>query len=117
MKFEIVRALDGKGMMETDYESCIPSDDTIRSMIKAGYKAYKDGRVYRPKDGGKMVQLGQTVKKVVSFAPERNINQFNSEKKTLYGKVIFVHPKRRFYTVEFSLWNGSKIRSCYTEGL
>ena len=35
-----------------------------------------------------MVQLGQTVKKVVSFAPERNINQFNSEKKTLYGKVI-----------------------------
>lgn len=64
-----------------------------------------------------MVQLGQTVKKVVSFSPERNINQFNSEKKTLYGKVIFVHPKRRFYTVEFSLWNGSKIRSCYTEGL
>jgi hypothetical protein len=53
MKFEIVRALDGKGMMETDYESCIPSDDTIRSMIKAGYKAYKDGRVYKPKDGGK----------------------------------------------------------------
>ena len=100
MKFEIVRALDGKGMMETDYESCIPSDDTIRSMIKAGYKAYKDGRVYRPKDGGIY-----------------GINQFNSEKKTLYGKVIFVHPKRRFYTVEFSLWNGSKIRSCYTEGL
>lgn len=53
MKFEIVRALDGKGMMETDYESCIPPDETIRSMIKAGYKAYKDGRVYKPKDGGK----------------------------------------------------------------
>nr|DAT82696.1 MAG TPA: hypothetical protein [Caudoviricetes sp.] len=40
-------------MMETDYEFCIPSDETISSMIKAGYKAYKDGRVYRPKDGGK----------------------------------------------------------------
>lgn len=64
-----------------------------------------------------MVQLGQTVKRQVSFAPERNANQFASEKQTLYGKVIFVHPKGRFYTVEFSIWNGSKLRVCYTEGL
>jgi len=27
-----------------------------------------------------------------------------------------VHPKGRFYTVEFTFWNGAKIRSCYTEG-
>ena len=64
-----------------------------------------------------MVQVGQTVKRQVSFAPERNTNQFESEKKTLYGKVIFVHPKGRFYTVEFTIWDGSTIRVCYTEGI
>lgn len=63
MKFEIVRALDGKGMMMTEHESCIYDDDTIRSMMKAGYKAYKDGRVYRPQDGGKKSGTGQTNRK------------------------------------------------------
>lgn len=63
MKFEIVRTLDGKGMMETEHESCIPSDETIRSMMKAGYKAYKDGRVYRPKDGERKNGTGRTDRK------------------------------------------------------
>ncbi len=65
MKFEIVRALDGKGMMATEHEPCIYDDDTIRSMMKNGYKAYMDGRVYRPSDGGKRNDSGRTNRKAV----------------------------------------------------
>ena len=51
MKFEIRRALDGKAIMGTDYEECYYDDETIRGMMKAGLKAYKDGKVYRQKNG------------------------------------------------------------------
>nr|DAF41031.1 MAG TPA: hypothetical protein [Caudoviricetes sp.] len=37
--------------MGTDYEDCFYDDETIRGMMKAGLKAYKDGKVYRPKNG------------------------------------------------------------------
>ncbi|MCD8195912.1 MAG: hypothetical protein LUE24_01850 [Lachnospiraceae bacterium] len=35
-------------MMQTKDERCIYDDATIRSMNKAGYKTYLDGKVYRP---------------------------------------------------------------------
>lgn len=63
--FKIVRAFDGKTMMATEYESCVYDDDTIRSMMKNGYKAYMDGRVYRPSDGGKRNDSGRTNRKAV----------------------------------------------------
>lgn len=53
MEFKIVRAIDGQVMMITSHESCIYSDATIRNMMKAGYKAYKDGKVYRPAAEGR----------------------------------------------------------------
>lgn len=58
MEFMIVRALDGQVMMTTCHESCIYSDATIRNMMKAGYKAYKDGRAYRPTQEGKVRKNG-----------------------------------------------------------
>lgn len=62
-----------------------------------------------------MVQVGQTVKRLVNFSTDKPIGR-PADKETLYGKVIYVHPKGRFYTVEFTLWDGSTIRSCYKEG-
>ncbi|MCD8147514.1 MAG: hypothetical protein LUD84_09620 [Clostridiales bacterium] len=47
MKFEI--KLNGKTMMQTEDENCIYDAKTIAEMAKAGYKAYLNGRVYRPK--------------------------------------------------------------------
>lgn len=62
-----------------------------------------------------MVQVGQTVKRRANFSPDKQ-DATNERRESLFGKVIYVHPKGRFYTVEFTLWNGSTIRSCYTEG-
>lgn len=62
-----------------------------------------------------MVQVGQTVKRLVNFSPDKTIGR-PTDKELPFGKVIYVHPKGRFYTVEFTFWNGAKIRSCYTEG-
>lgn len=39
---------DGKITNKTNYEECIPGKSIIREMIKAGYKCYKNGKVYRP---------------------------------------------------------------------
>lgn len=49
MYFKIVRVLDNKIMMQTEDESCIYDAETIAGMKAAGYKAYKNGRVYNPK--------------------------------------------------------------------
>ncbi len=53
MIFKIVRALDNKIMMQTEDESCIYDAETIAGMKAAGYKAYKNGRVYDPKKARK----------------------------------------------------------------
>lgn len=45
MLFEVYK--DNKRMMWTEYESCIPSNDTIKSMKAAGYKVLLDGKVYK----------------------------------------------------------------------
>lgn len=47
-EFKIVRMIDGKTMMATSHPECVYSDDVIRGMEKSGYKAYMDGKAYRP---------------------------------------------------------------------
>lgn len=47
-EFKIVRMIDGKTMMATSHPECVYSDNVIRGMEKAGYKAYMDGKAYRP---------------------------------------------------------------------
>ena len=62
-----------------------------------------------------MVKVGQTVKQLVNFSQDKSEGR-PTDKELLYGKVIYVHPKRRFYTVEFTMWDGTKIRSSFQEG-
>lgn len=62
-----------------------------------------------------MVKVGQTVKQLVNFSQDKSEGR-PTDKEILYGKVIYVHPKRRFYTVEFTMWDGTKIRSSFREG-
>ncbi len=62
-----------------------------------------------------MVKVGQTVKQLVNFSQDKSEGR-PTDKELLYGKVIYVHPKRRFYTVEFTMWDGTKIRSSFREG-
>lgn len=33
-------------IFQTTHEECVPDDETLKNMIKAGMKAYKDGKVY-----------------------------------------------------------------------
>ena len=47
MKFEAV--LNGITMMSTEDIDCIPDEDQISSMIKAGYKFRIDGKIITPK--------------------------------------------------------------------
>ena len=61
-----------------------------------------------------MIQVGQTVKQFVNFSPDKTESR-PTDKEALYGTVIYVHPNRRFYTVEFTMWNGSKIRACFPD--
>ncbi len=61
-----------------------------------------------------MVKVGQTVKQFVNFSQDKSEGR-PTDKELLYGKVIYVHPKRRFYTVEFTMWDGTKLRSSFRE--
>ena len=45
MKFEVKK--DGKVVMQTIEENCIPDKDTRDSMRRAGYKLYLDGKTYK----------------------------------------------------------------------
>lgn len=45
MLFEVYR--DGKRIMWTEQESCIPPNDVIKDMKAAGYKVLLDGKVYK----------------------------------------------------------------------
>lgn len=62
-----------------------------------------------------MVKVGQTVKQFVNFSQDKSEGR-PTDKELLYGKVIYLHPKRRFYTVEFTMWDGTKLRSSFREG-
>lgn len=48
MLFQIKRAIDGKVVMWTEDENAIYDAETIKEMNQAGYKAYLDGKIYRP---------------------------------------------------------------------
>lgn len=45
MLFEVYK--DGKRMMWTECESCVPSIDVIKNLKSAGYKVMLDGKVYK----------------------------------------------------------------------
>lgn len=45
MLFEVYR--DGKRIMWTEHEECIPPIDVIKSMKAAGHKVLLDGKVYK----------------------------------------------------------------------
>lgn len=45
MKFEVYR--DGRRLMHTEHKECLPSEEQIVSMKKAGCKVLLDGRVYK----------------------------------------------------------------------
>ena len=39
---------DGKSYFKTEYDECMYPPDIVKSMIKAGFKIYKDGKPYTP---------------------------------------------------------------------
>lgn len=47
MKIEVKK--DGKIFYRTDDTTCIPSDDRLKSIVKAGYKVYENGKIWKPK--------------------------------------------------------------------
>ena len=46
LKWEVHR--DGKVMLRTDDDSCFYPEETIKQMIAAGFKIYKNGKIYHP---------------------------------------------------------------------
>ena len=46
LKWEVHR--DGKLMLRTDDDNCFYSEEVIKQMIAAGYKIYKNGKIYKP---------------------------------------------------------------------
>ena len=47
MLFEIIR--DGKVVMHTEHEKCVPSLEILRRMMEAGHSFKIDGKDYKPK--------------------------------------------------------------------
>lgn len=47
-----------------------------------------------------------------SFAMKGDFNFSSSEKTPMEGKVIYIHPEGRFFTVEFAV-RGGKVRECF----
>lgn len=48
MLFQVKRVIDDKVVMWTEDEKFIYDAETIKEMNRAGYKAYLDGKIYRP---------------------------------------------------------------------
>lgn len=46
MLFEVYR--NGKVVFTTESKKCIPSDESIKQMLSAGYKVLLDGKAYKP---------------------------------------------------------------------
>ena len=46
MLFEVYR--NGKVVFTTASKKCIPSDESIKQMLSAGYKVLLDGKAYKP---------------------------------------------------------------------
>lgn len=74
-------------------------------MYQHFYQHFKVGERVMPPGG--IVHIGDTV-----FRKPVTLDFTNEERAGLYGKVIFIHPQGRFYTVEFSFGAG-KLRDCF----
>lgn len=59
-----------------------------------------------------MVQIGDKVKKRLNIFSDKDYCT-DSRVDTFYGTVIWIHPKMRFYVVEFTTRSGGKFRSCF----
>lgn len=46
MKIEVKK--DGKVFYHTENDDCMPSEDRLKSIQKAGYKVYADGKIWKP---------------------------------------------------------------------
>jgi hypothetical protein len=63
------------------------------------------------------MRVGDTVRKTIACSvTSRQMGTITPEELIVYtGKVVFVHPKGRFYTAEFAFRDGT-IRECYRDG-
>ncbi|MEG1758534.1 MAG: hypothetical protein RR235_08785 [Oscillospiraceae bacterium] len=57
------------------------------------------------------MKLGDTVSRVPHFGHDSAHNP--DKPKTIPGIVVYVHPQRRYYTVEFSFRKDHKFRESY----
>lgn len=55
-----------------------------------------------------MVRVGDKVRHMSEI-----LSQQDEEKRSVVGKVTYVHPKRRFHVVEFELPRGGLVRECF----
>lgn len=62
------------------------------------------------------MKVGDTVRKIISVSTTSGIPGYRTPEETIVreGKVIYVHPKGRYYTVAFDLPDGT-IRECYRD--
>lgn len=63
------------------------------------------------------MKVGDTVRKIITVSATSGITGERTPEETIVreGKVVYVHPKGRFYTAEFALPFGT-IRESYRDG-
>lgn len=62
------------------------------------------------------MRVGDTVRKIITVSATSGITGERTPEETILreGKVVYVHPKGRFYTAEFTFRDGT-IRECYRD--
>lgn len=62
------------------------------------------------------MKVGDTVRKTISISTTSGITGDRTPEETIVreGKVVYVHPSGRYYTVAFALPDGT-IRECYRD--
>lgn len=63
------------------------------------------------------MKVGDTVRKIISVSATSGTTGDRTPEETIVreGKVVFVHPRGRFYTAEFAFQDGT-IRESYRDG-
>lgn len=59
-----------------------------------------------------MVRVGDKVRRMSEILSQRD-EEKRSVRRTMTGRVVWVHPKRRFHLVEFELPSGGLVRECF----
>ena len=59
-----------------------------------------------------MVRVGDKVRRESEFLSQQD-EEKRSVRRTMTGRVVLVHPKRRFHLVEFELPRGGLVRECF----